>query len=158
MWAFTDETSFPAHIKLPASHINLLDKFFEVVDRLTPEPDAGEEFKDVFTSDGVWKTPFATYTGMAELQKSGHLWTDLRKRKSMRHWVKQIYVNDAEGNELMMIGRIRVEVNDDDVRDVNFGAQMVIENGSKGVNGNDNVNGHGGSARLKFFQGWSSAQ
>lgn len=154
MWAFTDETSYPKHIKIPASHIHVLDNFFIIADRLTPEPDAGEQFKDIFTLDGVWKTPFATYAGVSEIQKSGHLWTDLRKRKSMRHWVKKVYVNDEGGDELMMIGRIRVESLDGDVRDVNFGAQVVIKTDSEAANGN----GQGGSARLKFFQGWSSAQ
>lgn len=73
----------------------------------------------------------------------------------MRHWVKKVYANDAEGNELMMIGRIRVESLDGDVRDVNFGAHIVLEAGPPGFGGD--VNGYGDSVRLKFFQGWSSA-
>lgn len=118
MWAFTPETTLPTSVKIPHSHIALLDAFFKVADEITPSPEASERFGEIFTADGVWKTPVATYTGHDELMQSGTLWTALRSRKSMRHWVSKVYASDTEGKDLMLLGRIRVEGLDGAVRDV----------------------------------------
>lgn len=152
MWSFTEETELPLtpqFPKIPEAHIQLLDDFFVITDAITAKPEASEGFRDIFTVDGVWKTPMATYTGHDELSQSGTLWTALRTMKSMRHWVSKIYLNDAEAKDMMVLGRIRMEDLEGNVHDVNFGARVIF-----GLDETPGIN----TPRMKFFQGWSSAQ
>lgn len=120
MHAFTEEISLPANVKIPDSHIRLLDECYKVFDEIVPNPEASERFREIFTPDGVWKTPFATYSGHDELARSGTLWTGLRERRSMRHWMYKVYANDDKCEDMMLLGRIRIEDLDGTVRDVSL--------------------------------------
>ena len=118
MYAFTDQVSLPTNITIPPSHLHLLDECLKIFDEIVPNPDASEWFREIFTPDGVWKTPFAMYSGHGELAKSGTLWTGLRERRSMTHWMYKVYAHNERGEDMMLLGRIRIENLDGAVRDV----------------------------------------
>lgn len=144
--AFTATTSLPSAPDIPLLRIRLLDEAFRIMDDLVQNSDAASSFTEIFTAEGIWKTPFATYSGHDELVRSGHLWTGLRDRKSMTHRVEKILACTS-AEELMLLGRIRVEELDGKVRDVPFSAHVIIQ-----------VAVEDGPERICFFQGWSSSQ
>lgn len=63
MYAFTPTTVYPACVDVPKSHIEVLDKFFRIIDAGVASPSAYEEHRQIFTPDGVWKTPSAKFEG-----------------------------------------------------------------------------------------------
>lgn len=149
-WAFTATTSLPTFISIPQSHITLLDEFFRAVDVASENPDASQSFRTIFTEDGIWRTPNATFSGVKQLAESGHSWDFFQMVKSMRHFVLRVYVNDEEGRELMLLGTVRSEMNDGTALEQQFGARVEIEQDSGSVDDE--------TPKLKFFQGWSSRQ
>lgn len=149
-WAFTPITSLPTPSSIPYSHITLLDDFFRTVDMSSKNPDASQSFVSIFTEDGTWKTPSATFSGTKELTESGHTWGFFKMVQSMRHRVLRVYVNDEQGRHLMLLGTVRSEMLDGEtVLEQQFGARVEIEESSSA---------EGDTPRLKFFQGWSSQQ
>lgn len=56
----------------------------------------------------------------------------------------KIYAIDGEGRDLMVLGRMDVETVEGEKGEVVFGAKVDVEVDSEGT------------ARLAFFQGWSS--
>lgn len=63
--------------------------------------------------------------------------------KQFRHWVLEVFVNDKEGNQLMLLGRILADYKDGSQLDKRFSARVEFD-------------GSGSETKLKFFQGWSS--
>lgn len=149
MHAFVDNTVYPDDpVSIPPSHITLLDDFFRVVDSLKSNPDESERFADIFTPDGIWKTPSAAFKGK-ELLTSGSEWSFFKEIASMRHYVLRVYANDRLGKELMLHGRIEVGMLEGEVVEVDFGARVEIDGGSSDRSQDR-------KPKLKFFQGWSA--
>lgn len=149
MWAFDAETSLPKMITFPKSYIYLLDNFFKAVDASAEDPNESRRLQSLFTEDGIWKTPSATFSGVDQIGNSGHNWEFFKIVTNMRHWVLKVYVNDEECKQLMLLGRIRSTINEGSIVDTQFGARVEIEDSSA-------TESHG--PKLKFFQGWSSRQ
>ena len=60
----------------------------------------------------------------------------------VKHDVLKLYAHGAEGKELMMLGRIRVNYVNGVDEDADFAARVEIEDDDAG------------QPKLKFFQGW----
>lgn len=149
MHAFVEDTVYPDDpASIPSSHIALLDDFFRIVDSLKSNPGESQRFIDIFAPDGVWKTPSAAFRGK-ELLTSGSEWSFFKEIASMRHYVLRVYTNDRVGKEMMLHGRIEVEVPQGDTIEVDFGARVEIE-------GVADDHSDGVKPKLKFFQGWSA--
>lgn len=150
MHAFAEETAYPDNpVSIPASHIALLDEFFQIVDFLPSSPSEFQEFAQIFTADGVWKTTSAVFRGEKELKASGSERVFLQGLDSMRHWVRRVYKGDVEGKEIMLFGLVKLVTKGGKTFEVDFGARVVIS-----VDREDELDR--AMPRLKFFQGWSA--
>lgn len=64
MYAFTSATVFPTLITIPEPYIDLLDRFFFIVDSLVNDSASNsEKFEGIFSEHGVFKTPLDIYEG-----------------------------------------------------------------------------------------------
>ena len=64
MYAFTSSTVFPSLITIPEPYIDLLDRFFFIVDSLVNDSGSNsQKLADVFSEHGVFKTPLEIYAG-----------------------------------------------------------------------------------------------
>lgn len=142
-------TSFPSKYNpIATSSIALLDKFFRIVDTSAPQDgeQQGQQLVDeIFTSEGIWKTPLKTFTGSQDLSNSLlGIWDT---RKARIHEVLKVFVHDEQGLEWMMLGRMTVNYTDGRREDLHFAARVEIEAGL-----DEEEKGKG--PRMKFFQGW----
>jgi hypothetical protein len=57
-------------------------------------------------------------------------WTTI---KSRQHTVSKVYVNDARGTDLIIIGRLRTESVDGKEASMDFVARMLLDTGDQGA-------------------------
>jgi hypothetical protein len=96
---------------------------------------------EIFTADGIWKTPVGTFIGSEEISKSRHqAWEKCEWRQID---VLKVYGHDEQGRELILLGRSTWKNKDGTGLTGDFVARADIEDG-------------GGGPRLKLFQGWLS--
>ncbi|KAL2784648.1 hypothetical protein BJX66DRAFT_343838 [Aspergillus keveii] len=123
----TDSTIWPTCLSSDARQ--LIDHFFTLAD--TRSDDAGPRLaQEIFTPNGEFISPQATFVGSAEISESRkNAWTVI---KSRQHTVSKVYVNDARGTDLIIIGRLRTESVDGKEASMDFVARMLLNTGDQG--------------------------
>jgi hypothetical protein len=133
----------------------LLGKFFTIVD--LPDPEAGKRLADeIFTEDGImaaatgksigfegmyfrtiiWdasKFPVRVKTNpqpIAISKSREHAWDTIVSR---RHNVIKVFASDAEGHDLMLIGKLIAAVKSGKEDEIGFTARIVMEKTNVGL-------------------------
>ncbi|KAL2836395.1 hypothetical protein BJY01DRAFT_251977 [Aspergillus pseudoustus] len=121
----TVSTTWPK--TLPLEIRLLVDRFFILAD--TKSNDAGARLAhEVFIPDGQFISPHATFTGSAEIRESRrNAWVTITSRQ---HTVSKVYVNDARGADLIIVGYLKTKSVDGQQACMDFVARMVFDMGS----------------------------
>ncbi|KAI5460726.1 hypothetical protein BGZ63DRAFT_425212 [Mariannaea sp. PMI_226] len=116
-------------IDIPVEIKQLVVHFFSLAD--SKADDSGERLAaEVFISDGIFMLADGTFSGTDEIRGCRkHAWDTITFR---RHEVFKIYINDAGGTDLILIGQLHMKTSDGASLNRQFVARMEIEQASPG--------------------------
>ncbi|KAF3396249.1 hypothetical protein F1880_007174 [Penicillium rolfsii] len=124
----SDSTTWP--ISQPSPEVKqLIYRLFALVDRNSP--DVGQVLADeIFAQDAVLKTSTATFKGASEIS---HCRDGAGKTvKARQHTILKCYVNDANGTDIVLIGKLNMEKIDGLTENEEFVVRINVEEQESG--------------------------
>ncbi|EED18011.1 conserved hypothetical protein [Talaromyces stipitatus ATCC 10500] len=141
----TENTIWPTAATVLPEVQELIRQFYVLAD--IPDPETGDQYAtDIFTPTGMMKGPFGpsdVFVGEAEIRKSKlNAWKAFSSR---RHRVKQVFVADKNGYDLMLIGEVELGLKNGKSYTNEYTCRMLVDQASV----ND------GKPRLALSSVWS---
>ncbi|KAK5199670.1 hypothetical protein LTR92_000211 [Exophiala xenobiotica] len=122
------DTIWPGSVNLDGGVKDLLALFYELADNTGPG--AGPRMaSDVFTKDAKVVAGTGESNGSEAISRSrDNAWKLITKR---HHVIQQVFVNDKEGSDLMVLGRVEMEFRNGKSLEQDFTARVVVNLESK---------------------------
>ncbi|KAK5210839.1 hypothetical protein LTR47_001560 [Exophiala xenobiotica] len=122
------DTIWPSSVNLDGGVKDLLALFYELADNTGPG--AGPRMaSDVFTKDAKVVAGTGESNGSEAISRSrDNAWKLITKR---HHVIQQVFVNDKEGSDLMVLGRVEMEFRNGKSLEQDFTARVVVNLESK---------------------------
>ena len=120
----TAHTEWPIAVAVLPEVQHLLEYFYFLLD--IPDTTIGHRFaEEVFTKDAVMFGMGPGFRGEAEIRKSREMaWIDYTSR---RHEILRVYTHDAQGFDLLALGRVDLGLRNGSAVQEEFVARFVVD-------------------------------